>query len=293
MSERENSYFFVALVPIRIFSIMYKKKSLGQHFLHDQRILAKVADAADLSASDVVLEVGPGEGTLTEFLLQRAGKVIAVEKDDRLIQVLQNRFQNEIAAGKLELMHADILKLSIFNDQFSKRGEEIPHPSGPLPLGKGEYKVVANLPYYITGQFLRRFLQSKQKPSSMTLLLQKEVARRIVAADGKESLLSISVKAYGAPRYVATVKAGAFTPPPKVDSAILAIKKISRSFFDGISEKDFFSILKRGFAHPRKLLASNLGVSAKFLAESGIALLARAENLSLEQWRALVTLGKQ
>jgi len=278
---------------------MLHKKSLGQHFLRSESALQKIVEAARLSPEDTVLEVGPGEGVLTERLLQKAGKVIAVEKDDRLVPILEHRFRNEIAEGKLTLIHADVLKFSIFNFQFPKKA----------------YKIVANLPYYITGQFLRKFLQETEcSPETMVLLLQKEVAKRIVASDKRESILSISVKAYGVPRYVATVKAGAFLPPPKVDSAILAIENISKEFFasfchshgDGNPEKEqkvldsrfrgndirraekcFFELLKKGFAHPRKLLSSNLGIPASVLLACGIAQTARAENLTPEQWRHL------
>lgn len=268
------------------------KKSLGQHFLRNPRILQRIADAAALSLADTVLEVGPGEGTLTELLLQRAGTVIAVEKDDRLIPILKQKFAKELAIGKLELIRADILTLD------TKR----------YTLNAKRWKVVANLPYYITGAFLRKFLQEvAQPPSSMTLLLQKEVAKRIVAADGRESILSLSVKAYGTPRYVDTVKAGAFSPPPKVDSAIIAIEDISKESFrmkDGHHpasrlqddahqvrrrEKQFFELLKKGFAHPRKLLSSNLHISKQKLLECGIEEKSRAENLTLQQWRSLVT----
>lgn len=305
---------------------MLKKKSLGQHFLRNSRILQRIADAVLLAPEDTVLEVGPGEGTLTAFLLERAGKVIAVEKDDRLIPLLHQRFQKEIAAGKLELIHEDILEFE------TKRST----------LNATRYKVVANLPYYITGQFLRKFLQADHQPSSMTLLLQREVAKRIVATGTKESLLSVSVKCYGEPRYIDTVKAGVFSPPPKVDSAILAIENISKKFFGGLehvpkpfpacesrvlvtkrsprthcslatvrsparfltdepatlglgtrvsehalSEEQFFSLLKKGFAHPRKLLASNLGVPPSILHQCGIAQNARAENVSPVQWKSL------
>src|SRR3989338_1713072 len=170
---------------------MYQKKSLGQHFLCDPKILQKIVAAAELRPTETVLQVGPGEGTLTKLLLEQAGKVIAVEKDDRLIPVLGITFEKEIRAGKLVLLHDDILKIPRLEDSA-------------LPFTKGESKIVANLPYYITGEFLRKFLSGDCQPSSMTLLLQKEVAKRIVAQDGKESILSISVKAYGEPRYIDT-----------------------------------------------------------------------------------------
>ena len=287
--HRDNSRKFV----------LPTKKSLGQHFLRDPRILQKIADAAKLTPDDTVLEVGPGEGTLTELLLRRAGRVIAVEKDTRLIPFLQKKFAQDMASGKLELVHSDILS---FN------------PSA-YSLEPRAYRIVANLPYYITGAFLRKSLQeTKHPPTSMTLLLQKEVAKRIVAADGKESVLSISVKAYGAPKYIGTVKAGAFSPPPKVDSAIIAIGGISKKFFADIGchprecgdpvekernldsrlrgndiEQGFFELLKKGFAHPRKFVASNLHISVEALKKCGVDAKARPENLSLEHWRLLAS----
>lgn len=268
---------------------MLHKKSLGQHFLRNQNVLKKIADAAELTAYDTILEVGPGEGTLTEFLLARAGKVVAVEKDARLIPVLEKKFSAEIASGKLELVCGDILG-------FDNTRCLPPTTSG---VGGNGYKIVANIPYYITGQFLRKFLQNDAQPSSMALLLQKEVAKRIMGTrypaslklrrTMKESILSLSVKCYGTPKYLGTVKAGAFSPAPKVDSSILKVEDISKKFFEGISEEKFFSLLKRGFAHPRKLLASNLGIDPKVLKRCGIAEKARAEDVSLEQWRCLMT----
>ena len=270
--------------------MLHAKKSLGQHFLRDPRILRKIADAAKLTAEDTVLEVGPGEGTLTAFLLEQAGKVIAVEKDARLIPVLRQKFASEIASSKLNLIHADILSLD-------------PSAYGLEPRA---YKVVANLPYYITGQFLRAFLETEHQPSDMVLLLQKEVARRIVAKDKRESVLSISVKAYGTPRYVDTVKAGSFIPPPKVDSAILTIENISKEFFKSFevqpqegssrsnlketAEKQFFELLKKGFAHPRKFLSSNLKITAEELVACGLKATARAEELSLSDWKCVAEL---
>ena len=245
---------------------MFKKKSLGQHFLRDPKILGKIVAAGKLTLEDSVLEIGPGEGGLTMLLLAKVRKVVAVEKDDRLIPILRERFASEIASGRLELIHADILDFSPTN-----------------------YKVVANIPYYIAGALMRKFLQEGPEPCMMVLLVQKEVARRIVAQDGRESILSISVKAYGTPRYVDTVKAGSFSPPPNVDSAIIAIEGISKEFFTHCGEKKFFALLKKGFAHPRKLLASNLGIETGVLETAGIAPNARAEVLSPEAWKDLAT----
>lgn len=262
--------------------MVYAKKSLGQNFLVSQKALADIISASDLKSTDVVLEAGPGKGALTELLLKTGAKVIAVEKDHELIPFLQNKFSKEISSGQLVLIENDIL---LFSPQDYK-------------LQTINYKLIANIPYYITGQFFRKFLEEGPQPSLMTILVQKEVADRVVALDKKESILSISVKAYGKPRRVAIVKAGSFVPAPNVDSAILSITDISKKFFEEIPEKKFFEILKAGFAHKRKLLASNLTpLMAKFnfgiekkrvVFEQGeIPKNARAENLTLENWRKL------
>ena len=272
---------------------MFNKKSLGQHFLRNQNVLKKIADAAALTEGDAVLEVGPGEGALTALLLERAGKVVAVEKDSRLIPMLQKKFSVEIASGKLELVHGDILEEAAPDVEQNRTRCWGLQTSGSVL----SYKIVANIPYYITGQFLRKFLQSETQPCMMVLLLQKEVAKRIMGIRNpaslklrrtmKESVLSLSVKCYGVPSYIATVKAGSFSPPPKVDSGILKIAGISKGFFSDFSEERFFTILKKGFAHPRKLLSSNLGIPASVLLECGISEKARSENVLLKQWRCL------
>lgn len=294
MDTNERRFVSIRIYQYHSYIRMFKKKSLGQHFLRDPRILKKVVDAAALSPEDTIVEVGPGEGTLTELLVERAGKVIAIEKDDRLIPLLKEKFSQEMSAGRLELIHDDILSL----------------PTN-YSLLTTNYKIVANLPYYITGQFFRQFLQETAKPPlSMTLLLQKEVARRIIAANGKESILSISIKAYGTPRYVDTVKAGSFSPPPKVDSAILSIDGISKRFFetgaDGhlpavqedahpVREREqrFFETVRRGFAHPRKFVTSNLGLGIREVQVLGIHEKARAESLSLRDWKNLTVLREK
>lgn len=229
---------------------------------------------------DTVLEVGPGKGVLTKALLERAGKVIAVEKDKELKLFLEKTFQEEIKKGTLILVSGDILDVK----------KMMPEQKFSL---QEKYKVVANIPYYITGEFLRAFLSGDFQPESMTVLLQKEVAERIVARDGKESILSISVKAYGVPVYVQTVLAREFSPPPKVDSAILHIAGISKAFFKEVDEKIFFSLVKTGFAHKRKMLIGNLKQATspeklkKAFETCGISQTARAETLSLGEWKCL------
>lgn len=250
---------------------MKAKKSLGQHWLTNQAVLEKMIAAAQLRPEDIVIEVGPGTGNLTKRLLAAASRVIAVEKDGRLIKALQQTFAPEIASGKLLLIPGDILE----------------HSPKTLGLGGQSYKVVANLPYYLTGQFLRQFLGADPQPEQLVLLLQKEVVERIVAARQKESLLSLSIKVFGTPHYFATVKAGSFSPVPKIDSAILVIENVSRRQLTGINEEKFFTLLRQGFAHKRKLLKNNLRLSAAELGRCQLLPQARAEDLTLENWLCL------
>ncbi len=254
------------------------KKSLGQNFLKSQKALADIIDAGDVNAGDLILEIGPGKGALTERLLKFAGKVIAVEKDPELIEILKEKFNTEIAIGRLEILEKDILEF----DPNILISYEMP------------YKIIANIPYYITGAIIRKFLEAEYQPDTMVLLLQKEVVERIVARDKKESILSISVKAYGKPKYIATVQKRYFSPEPKVDSAILKIGEISRKIFteNKISEEKFFEIVKAGFSHKRKMLASNLksllgSRTAEHLLNCKIDQKSRAEDLSLEDWVCL------
>ena len=252
------------------------KKSLGQHFLTNRSHLRAVADAAELSAGETVVEIGPGKGSLTAELLVRGAHVIALEKDARLIPLLQEKFAPEIAAGQLEIVETDALECE-------------PSDYGLVASG---YALVGNIPYYITGALIEKFLTVAAQPSMIVFLIQKEVAERI-ARSKKESILSLSVKVYGSPKYIKTVPAGAFSPAPKVDSAILAITRISRGHFMNTEhEKKFFTLVKAGFAHKRKLLARNLepvlGKQAEEkLVAAGIAPKARAEDVPLEKWLLL------
>lgn len=252
---------------------MKAKKSLGQNFLKSERALTKIIEAGGLQAGDTILEIGPGLGALTEKLLAHDIKLFAVEKDDQLYELLKEKFSAEISEGKLTLVHEDILDFKI---PFTK------------------YKLIANIPYNITGAILKRFLSEEKSPNKMVLLIQKEVAERIVARDGKESILSISVKACGQPKYVEKVLAGSFVPAPSVDSAILAIENISRDHFRGeIVEKAFFELLKTGFSSKRKKLASNLRVKydKEIVSEAFSSLNldenVRAEDINLETWMEL------
>lgn len=249
-----------------------KTPRLGQHFLRDHHVLLKAMEAAQLTMEDTVLEIGPGEGVLTKALLARAGRVIAIEKDPRLFERLAQTFGYEIETKKLLLLNQDIR--AFIPSQHS--------------LHAPRYKLIANIPYYITGEILRQFLSARMQPSLMVLLIQKEVAERIVARDEKESLLSLSVKAYGEPHIVRIVKAGAFSPPPKVDSALLLIDNISRTRFKTRADEDrFFTLIHAGFAQKRKTLAGNLKRAGFEREAAQIEQNRRAEELTQEEWSAL------
>ncbi|MBU1292484.1 ribosomal RNA small subunit methyltransferase A [Patescibacteria group bacterium] len=250
---------------------MFAKKSLGQNFLMHRQTGERIVLAADLPKEAVVLEIGPGTGMLTRELLKRTARVVAVEADYSLIPQLEETFAEEIAEGKLQLISADIRAFS-------------------AEIIGSDYHVVANIPYYITGELIRQFLTEKHQPKSMTLLVQKEVAVRI-ARSKKESLLSLSVKVYGTPSYCFTVPRGAFMPAPNVDSAVLSIKGISRSSFTNpTQEQQFFACIRAAFAHKRKRLAKNLEELwgreeiLSSLTKCGIPIDARAEDLSLSDW---------
>ena len=255
------------------------KKSLGQNFLHAPNVISAMIRAGGVEKDSIVLEVGPGKGSLTSKLLETGAFVLAIEKDDRAIPFLQEKFINEIKNGQLELIHGDILEFDENNHNKLKKGEK-------------NYILIANIPYYITGEFLRKFLESTNPPAKMVIMLQKEVARRIV--DEKESILSISVKVYGHPKYICSVPRKFFRPIPNVDSAIIMIDNISKDFFASINEKNFFEVLKTGFAHKRKVVIRNLEDRiAKNTLESlwekeNWSKDLRAENITLDMWKKIV-----
>lgn len=252
---------------------MRAKKSLGQNFLMHQQTAARIADAAGITKDDLVLEIGAGTGMLTRELLARAKKVIAIEADRELVPVLRETFASEIEKGSLELIEGDVRTFDAVTLEES-------------------YKLVANIPYYITGEIIRAFLTAEHKPSSMTLLVQKEVAERI-ARSKKESLLSLSVKAYGTPRIEFKVPRGAFVPAPSVDSAVLSIVDIHSAFDTKEHENKFWEVLHASFAHKRKRLAKNLEVlSSKEAIMNAFGTVelsdsVRSEDVPLSKWRAL------
>lgn len=249
------------------------KKYLGQNFLKSSLAVNALCSSADLNKDDIVLEIGPGKGALTSKILERVERVIAIEKDNDLIEILNDKFKEEVESGKLLIINEDIMNIN-------------PNKIGLL---NGKYKIVANIPYNITGLIFKKFLSEETKPSIMSILVQKEVADRIATRDGKESILSLSVKAYGEPKYIMKVGKNSFSPSPKVDSAIILIREISEKKLNGINEKLFFEIIKLGFAHKRKILKKNLenlnrDLINKYFIDKNISPSVRAEDLSFDNW---------
>jgi 16S rRNA (adenine1518-N6/adenine1519-N6)-dimethyltransferase len=263
---------------------LQSKKGLGQHFLVDERAVLRIVEAAALSKEDMVVEVGPGPGTLTVHLAQQAGHVVAVEVDEQMLGPL-----HEVLRGcdNVQIVHGDIL------------AQDVRTLTGGKP-----YKVVANLPYYITSAALRHFLSSVHRPERIVVTVQREVADRIIGRTSKRgrgqrvdrmSLLAVSVQFYGRPRIVARVPAGAFRPIPAVDSAIVCVEVYDRLPWGQVNEHAFFQVVRAGFAESRKqlrnTLAHNLALSAdqvlRGMQAAGIDGQRRAETLAVEEWVAL------
>lgn len=241
-------------------------RRLGQHFLINQAIAKQIVDAADIQPTETVLEIGPGKGMLTQFLIEKAKKVITIEKDKQLVDFLQKKFKE---AKNLTILHDDALKMLDSKYLDSK------------------YLVVANLPYYITSHFLRLFLEEiSNKPQSMTLMVQKEVAERICAKPPHMNLLGLSVQAFGKPKILFKVGKGSFSPPPEVESAVIQISDISEDFFKKhhITPQDFFKLPKKSFSQKRKMLRSSIP-EAK-LPELNFR--KRPQELGLEEWIQIV-----
>ncbi len=256
------------------------KKSLGQHWLRDQGILGAIADAAELQSTDVVLEIGPGLGTLTEVLAAKSRRVVALEFDQDLISSLKNRFQSSATenGSTVEIVQGDVRTYN-----FSK-----------LPAG---YKVVANIPYYLTSHLIRSLSETTNPPTVVVLLIQKEVAERVCAEPGQLSILGITSQFYFECSLGVEVPAKYFTPPPKVDSQVVVMKRRINKLFD-VNEKDFFRVVKAGFSEKRKTLRNSLSGGLQieklqvevYLQKAQINQTARAQELSLQQWYELYRL---
>lgn len=253
---------------------MQPKKSLGQHWLTDEAALSAIARAAYISPEDTVLEIGPGKGALTKYLVLEAKKVIAVELDEKLAADLPKT----ITDANLEVVQGDIMQFDL----------------SKLPT---RYKVVANIPYYLTGKILRLFATSKNRPSTLILLVQKEVAERICGRPGKMSLLAVSVQLYFDAHLGLVVPAASFNPKPKVDSQVVILQRHRWPLFKGLREQKFFEVVKAGFSNPRKKLRSSLSAGLQISKDEADKLLAKAEingdlrpeHLSLNQWYRLYT----
>lgn len=247
-------------------------KNLGQHWLHDEAALDSICDAAELTADDVVLEIGPGLGTLTKKLTARTKKVIAVEFDPQLARQLKSR----VVADNLEVIHSDILKFDLTQ----------------LPAG---YKVVANVPYYITSKIVKLLMTAQNRPSRTVLLVQKEVAERMAAKPGDMSILAISAQLFANVSLGEVVPAYLFTPPPKVDSQVVILQTHPEPLFPDLDEVAFFRVVKAGFSAKRKKLRSSLagglGISKQeaeeLLRKVNISPDIRAETLTLQEWTML------
>ena len=281
------------------------KKSLGQNFLKNTTIIEKIVDAGDIQKGDFILEIGPGTGAMTSIILERVkaagkeAKLTVIEKDSRAIPVLEAKFKAEIESGTLEIIEGDFLELETSKIIRTAKNKAF------------SYKIIANIPYYITGAIIRKVLEDKIKPKKAIFLVQKEVAERITrkeesgsgkAGRAKSNILAESISAYGKAEYLFTVVKGNFTPMPKVDSAAICISDISNQRFEetGVSEEMFFEVMKAGFAHKRKKLSGNLkeyllkkGIdaekTAKIIAEifeeaSKTSDNTRAEEISTDKW---------
>ena len=246
-------------------------KTMGQNFLIDDFTLNKIIEAAELNPKDTILEIGPGLGGLTKELAQKTKKIIAIEKDNAMVQILKETLKDY---KNVEIIHGNAL----LDTNYS------------LPT---HYKVVANIPYYITSPIIRKFLESANPPESMVLMVQKEVGQRICSSPPNMSLLSVSVQFYAKPKIISYISKKCFWPSPKVDSAIIKIIPFKKS--EEISHEKFFKIVKSGFSQPRKQLANNFSKSLKIHREKvNLWLLKnttnpkqRAETLSIEDWKNL------
>jgi len=262
------------------------RKRLGQHFLIDEAILEHILSAVELSPGEIIVEVGPGLGILTEGLAKRGARVIAVELDSKLVALLKKRLA---AFPDVKIIHADILNVT---------PRQLLQNNLPDSETTPGYKVIANLPYYITSPVLRHFLEAQPRPSEMVVMVQKEVGEAIAAAPGKMSLLSVRTQFYSKPAIISYVPASSFYPPPKVDSVILRLDVYSQPHLikSGVSDvTSFFDIVMHGFSSPRKQLRNSLAHSLEMppsqvtslLKRAGIESQRRAESLNLEEWKEL------
>jgi len=298
----------ISLMRIKNFFKRYRirpLKRLGQNFLVDRKVVRKIIEAANLGSRDVVLEIGPGIGNLTIELAKKAGKVAAVEKDPKMVEILKETLKDY---KNIEIIQGDILK--IFNYQLSP-GRLLTQSAGQAIINQFSiinYKVVANLPFYLTASVIRKFLESKNPPKEMILMVQKEVAQRICprppklkerrrGKPPKMNLLAVSVQFYAKPEIISYVSKESFWPQPKVDSALIKIVPYINNYTPDelFIKKEFFKIVRAGFSHPRKQLLNNFSEKLKlnkedvriWLLKNNIQPTQRAETLILDDWISL------
>jgi 16S rRNA (adenine1518-N6/adenine1519-N6)-dimethyltransferase len=253
------------------------KKRLGQHWLADRRIVKRMADAAEISPEETVIEIGPGTGALTEELAKRASRLIAVEVDDALASALREKHRGD---ANVSLVEGDVLELT--PEEILNRG------GGGLP-----YVVVGNLPYFIGSPIVRRFLQAQVRPERLVVMLQSEVAERMAAPPGQAAYLSIETQLMAEPRILFRIPAKAFRPPPKVQSAVLRLDVRDSPDTEVDDIQAYLAVVQAGFAAPRKRLRNSLAVGLRIEASDAAAILAdakvdgdqRPQMLTLENWR--------
>ncbi len=251
------------------------RKSLGQNFLVNDNVRDNIIEAAGLSAGDTVIEVGPGLGILTEKLASHAGRVIAVELDDSLAERLTNRL---VRFTNIHIINADILSLDL-----------------TALIKDGTYKVVANIPYYITSPILRFFMQAELRPSLMVIMMQEEVARDVTAKPGAMGFLAVSMRLFSIPRLICRVPADCFYPAPRVDSAVVRFDILPRPAVEVGDVEGFLELVHAGFGAPRKQLHNSLAIglglepaaAEKILVRAGIDSHRRPGTLTLDEWSAL------
>lgn len=272
-------------------------KSLGQNFLIDEKVLGKIIKASELDKNDVVIEIGPGLGTLTNELVKKCQSVVAIEKDKKMAELIEEELKATFAnvafgssslenvafgfSSSLKIINNDILKINL-NKLIKKYSKN------------KKYKLISNIPYYITSPVIKLFLENSIQPELIILLVQKEVAERICAKPGKLSVLALSVQIYGEPEIVNYVDKSSFYPEPKVDSAILKIKNIKKNHSDEYYKK-LFRIIKIGFSSKRKKLINNLSAglnidkkeAENIMLNAKINSNARAQELDLKEWKKL------
>ncbi len=288
---------------------MNPKKSLGQHWLHDDASLTAMVEAGEVGSTDTVVEVGPGLGTLTKKLVEVAEQVIAIELDPVLAANLAYNVSNRHSRPDRESNNNIIAKSDSKSDWIPGQAEDddksrlqVVHENVlefDFSKVKPGYKVVANIPYYLTSNLIRTLLETSNPPLVMALLVQKEVAERIVAKPGQMSILSVSVQFYAESKLLQVVPAELFTPPPKVDSQIIQIKRHNEPLFTDVDVDQFFKVVKAGFSEKRKKLRSSLSGALKiskdevdsWLKQAGINPDARAQELTLNDWHKLTKIG--